>query len=107
MSYESAMFHRMAEEMHRIAYETNEEHQLDDDDLHTVADALAFILVNRGHNELAEACACVTATAIGGMYEVFQELPDAKEHLFRLLMDKEGFRLIEDERCEIWIRENN
>ena len=105
MSYEKHMFHRIADEAWRIAnYEDTSD--LDDDDLFNMADAVVRIVADRGTDRLAISSGCVFAASLGGMYEVFQELPEAKEHLLEMLLDEQGFRLIGDDLYDVWIRRN-
>ena len=90
MSYESAMFHRMAEEMERIAYTVvDETHEhMDEDDVFTVLNACSLVICAGDYHldEVAEAALCVAAYHFGGMGEVLDELPDATDYLLDLLM---------------------
>ena len=82
MSYDKAMFHRMADEMRRIASEGD---MPDEDDVFTALNALGLIVANEESQGLASACLGIATCEHGGMYEVFQELPDCIDSLFEEL----------------------
>ena len=106
MSYEKHMFHRIADEAWRIAnYEDTSD--LDDDDLFKMADAVVLIIVDRGNDKLAISSGCVFAASLGGMYEVFQELPEAKEKLLDYLLESDGYEFMASENFFAYVKGAN
>lgn len=106
MSYEKNLFHRLADEAWRIAsYEDTSD--LDDGDLFTMADAMARIVADRNRNALAVLAGCVFAASLGGMGEVFEELPQAKRDLFEYLMGEEGYEFMESDSFSAYVRKDD
>ena len=94
MTYESAMFHRMAEEMERIAYTVvDETHEhIDEDDVFTVLNACSLVICASDYHldDVTQTALCIAACHFGGMEEVFDELPDAIDYMLDLLMKRAG-----------------
>lgn len=94
MTYESAMFHRMAEEMQRIAckLEENGEHISDDDIFDVLMSCIQVLNTGEHHlDEVTEAALSIVTLNLGGMGEVLDELPDALDYMLELLMKRDGF----------------
>lgn len=106
MSYTKAMFHRIAEEAQRIA-ENEDTSLIDEDDLLVIADALAHILSDREFKSLESQAAAFVACELGGMAEVFQELPDVKDHLIEALMENEGYSYMNNEWLTMWVKKED
>ena len=105
MSYNKNMFHRIAEELDRIGYEVADEthEKIDEYDLSIALDALGRIVIPHD-DDLALTAISIASCRFGGMYEIFQELPDIKEHMLELLLKDAGYEYMESEKHEIWVR---
>ena len=101
MSYNKAMFHRMAMEMERIADEGKD--KLDENDLFVVANALARLMVDADCDEIATTSVELAACRLDGMYEVFQEQPEIMSNLIDLLMDYGHYHAFDNDVCDGWI----
>ena len=106
MSYAKSMFHRIANEAQRIA-ENEDTSLIDEDDLFVIADALAHILSDREFKSLESQAAAFVACKLGGMYEVFQELPDIQRDLIEALMEDEGYSYMDNEWLTMWVRKED
>ena len=106
MSYTKAMFHRIAEEAQRIA-ENEDTSLIDKDDLFVMADALARILADNNFKSLESQAASLVACKLGGMYEVFQELPDIQRDLIEALMEDEGYSYMANEWLSMWVKKED
>lgn len=104
MGYNKAMFHRMAEELDRIAYdvEDNKGEHVDEDDMFTTVNALGILALSYD-DDLASLGLCLAACRFGGMYEVFQELPDVKERLLEVLLEEQGYERFESAHFDGYI----
>ena len=92
MGYNKEMFRRIAEELERIAYDVvdnNGEH-VDEDDVFTAVNALGILALSYD-DDLASLGLDLAACRLGGMYEVFQVLPDVKERLLEVLLEEQGY----------------
>lgn len=106
MSYTKAMFHRIAEETQRIA-ENEDTSLIDKDDLFVMADALAHILTDNDFKSLESQAASFVACRLGGMYEVFQELPEIKRGLIEALMEGDGYSYMDNEWLSMWVKKED
>jgi len=106
MSYTKAMFHRIAEEAQRIA-ENEDTSLIDDDDLFVMSDAIAHILSDREFKSLESQAASFVACKLGGMYEVFQFLPEIKRDLINALMEDEGYSYMNNEWLTMWVKKED
>lgn len=106
MSYDKSMFHRIAEEAHRIAEGGNDD-DVTTEDLARMADAIALILANRDYMSAESDAASYVACALSGMYEVCCELPDVRRELIDQLMRDEGFDKLENMTMTIWAKKED
>ena len=101
MSYDKHLFHRMAEELQRIA---EDESEVDRVDFSVAVDAVAHIAANLNCEPFTSLPLEVAACNEGGMGEVFNELPDVKDALVELVMSDRNYTRICDEQFDICIR---
>jgi len=90
MGYKRSMFHRMAEEMSRLAYSDDPE-RIDEDDVYTILDAIFCMDSNAAGDELSSLATDIYQCQHGGMYEAFQELPDILDLMERAIAKHRGY----------------
>lgn len=89
MGYNKALFHRIAEELDRLGSEAinkDNTEEMDYYDIFLALDGLGKLIVTSSNDELASASVNLATCCFGGMYEVLEELPDAKKCLLELLL---------------------
>ena len=90
MSYDKNLFHRMAEEMYRMA---EAEVELDRNDVDLAIQAVNHMAATMGYDSIT--CGSLGVAACGtDMTSAILELPDAKAELVYLLMDDGGYEYI-------------
>ena len=105
MSYNKNMFHRIGEELQRIAEEVdvpNGEH-MDDDDMFTVLQALGRIVLQCDDRLVATAMDLVVCS-FGDMPEVFECLPEVKSELLELLLEDDGYEQLTSDYHVSWLK---
>jgi hypothetical protein len=105
MSYEKHLFHRIAEEALRIA-EHEDTSEIDTDDIFDMTAAVARILADRNGNRLTVLAACIAASSLGDMYELFNELPDEKQEMLDYLIAEEGYEFMESDSFSAYVRKD-
>lgn len=90
MGYKRNMIHRMAEEMQRIAY-SNDDEKLDPEDIQLIFDAIFYMDSSSGGSDLAAAAIDIYYCETGGMYESFEELPQALDNMVDAIAKHHGF----------------
>lgn len=98
MGYKRNMIHRMAEELSRIAYSDDPE-QMDEEDVFTILDAIFYMNPDAAGDELSSLAAGIFQCQHGGMYEVFQELPDILDLMEQAIAKHRGYDSLTDYLC--------
>lgn len=106
MSYDTKMFRLIADEAKRIA-ENGDCAEIDEEDLYTMASALGEILSVRSYKSVESCAADFVACSLGGMYEVFQFLPEIKRDLIEALMKDEGYSYMDNEWLTMWVKKED
>ena len=102
----NTMFGRFSEGIRRIA-EEEDVRELFEDDIHTLANALGLILTRLDYDKATIHAAEYVSCETGGMAEVFQELPDVKDHLINTLMENEGYSYMDNEWLTMWVKKED
>ena len=103
MSYNSTMFHKIAEELERMASEV-EKGEIDSKDVFAVLNAIGMIVANCYDDDLASSALTVATCRFGDMYELYCELPDALIFLMGELMETLDYTSISGEGYTGWIK---
>lgn len=109
MSYNKFMFHRLAEEAERIAYDITDDsgEGVAEIDVATMLNAIGLLMFQCGYgNELENAAVEFAAASMSGdMDTVFNELPEVLNNLENVLLDKRGYTKLENDDVTIWYKE--
>lgn len=101
MSYDKNLFHRMVEELDRMA---EEEVELNSDDLSIAIMAIAHMAATMDADHLTASALEVAACNEGDMTDVFEYLPDVLNEHVELIMNKQGFKWTSGDEYEVWVR---
>lgn len=111
MSYNSQMFARMADELERIGDEVIDSAapmDMDSDDMFRALDALnKLVCSDENYDELSALAMAIATCGYGGMYEAFQELPEAKEVMLEKLLKDAGYDFVSDVGYTMWVKKED
>ena len=103
MSYNSAMFHKMAEEVHRITYESHSNESIDRHDMFTMLDAIALIAANKDMGF----CSDMAGLAASEVADTIWEEHELEESVMEQLADELGYEHIGSELHDVYVRRND
>jgi len=90
--HDKNLFHRMAEEMYRMAEGASD---VDNNDIDLAIESVAWLAANNDYDPIICYALSMAACMVSGdMGVVFNELPDAKAQLVEALMTEAGYEYI-------------
>lgn len=111
MSYNSQIFGRMADELERIGdevYYRNVPMDIIEEDMFKALDALnKLVCSDENYDELSALAMAIAACCYGGMYEAYQELPEAKEVMLEKLLKDAGYDFVSDVGYTMWVKKED